>query len=569
MRPGLVLADKKHYILPLIVSLLPAAYYFQVIYQYALNIPHWDDYDAILKFVIDFTKTESIIEKIRLLFAQHNEHRIALVRISSLLMFYINGTINFKGIILLGNLFLLLITGVLFLSFQKESSKDLYYFIPVSFFIFQLLNFENSVWAMATLQNFGVLTMALLSAYFLSKRSAKHFIFACVFAVAATFSSGNGMLIFMAGLLSLFLQGRTSKERIIWTLLAILSIGLYFYSYTKPAHHPKILETLELHFESITGFFLMFLASGFRIIETQGIIYNVALGTLLTVTYLKLWSNGYARKNMAVFTQMTFIVLTAGAAALTRGGFGAEAAVTSRYSINSVVLVSLLYIAFMESYRDKFNWFLFSPALIASIYFNYKANVIALPIVEAHHQNLKALGSFPTASNGARLSYPDQALAQQLMVQANYYGIYQLPGQSKHSSRTSTERPDYLQTLTDPAGLPKNSHPIVFSLDEFNQQEDSLIISGWAFMGNESNLNTDIKIVLLSPTANYLVKPDKEKRPDVSRHFNTVNLEHSGFYKAIDLHALQPSVYAVGLLIKDHTNNREAFSLTDKYVYVD
>src|SRR4051812_42559084 len=87
---------------------IPAIVYFAIVCQYAVNIPSQDDYGATLDFLCQY-KLAHGTDKIWLLFSQHNEHRILSSRIVYVLYNQLSGTINFRHIIILANLQLLLV----------------------------------------------------------------------------------------------------------------------------------------------------------------------------------------------------------------------------------------------------------------------------------------------------------------------------------------------------------------------------------------------------------------------------------------------------------------------------
>ena len=119
-----------------------------LITRYAVDIPDWDDYDAVLGFLSDFQLAKSGAEKIMLLFSQHNEHRIAIDRIISLFDFWLFGKINFYHLIFIGNFFLVVFGYFLFTFFQtriKEVTGLLLvlYSLPIPLLIFNMESYEN------------------------------------------------------------------------------------------------------------------------------------------------------------------------------------------------------------------------------------------------------------------------------------------------------------------------------------------------------------------------------------------------------------------------------------------
>jgi len=59
--------------------------------------------------------------------------------------------------------------------------------------------------------------------------------------------------------------------------------------------------------------------------------------------------------------------------------------------------------------------------------------------------------------------------------------------------------------------------------------DENLIINGWAFIEDEESSNSLIHITLESEKNNYILKTNKIKRVDVSKHYNNNKLNDSGF----------------------------------------
>ena len=69
------------------------------LFEAALDIPFIDDYNALLDFVIQYLRSNSIKEKLHFIFRQHNEHRIVYARLVVLLDYYVFGCTNLRHLI--------------------------------------------------------------------------------------------------------------------------------------------------------------------------------------------------------------------------------------------------------------------------------------------------------------------------------------------------------------------------------------------------------------------------------------------------------------------------------------
>ena len=121
-----------------LLGIIPLGVYFFILWKYSQNIPHWDDY-AIINFVNKFHATDDFFEKIKLIFAQHNEHRIAFTRVIALIITQIHGSLNFQWMIVFGNLALVGILIVL-VKFLKRNQLSINYIISNLFSDFPAFN---------------------------------------------------------------------------------------------------------------------------------------------------------------------------------------------------------------------------------------------------------------------------------------------------------------------------------------------------------------------------------------------------------------------------------------------
>ncbi|MCF0064128.1 hypothetical protein MUK70_28015 [Dyadobacter chenwenxiniae] len=203
----------------------PVVYFYLILEAYTLNIPYTDDFN-LLETVHNFHVANGFVGKIEVLFEQVNQHRFAFERTVMLIMYFFTGTVNIKTQILLGNLALLGIFYLLFLTFKKEQISW-YYFIPVPYVLFNLVYFENAVWGIAAIQNTPLIFFALLSSYGMGRNDQKGFYLGIAAALLTTFTSGSGILTWIIGTLILALQKRF-KLLFVWLAIALAIVLFYF-----------------------------------------------------------------------------------------------------------------------------------------------------------------------------------------------------------------------------------------------------------------------------------------------------------------------------------------------------
>ena len=89
--------------IPYFFACIALILYCTAIFRFAANFPTGDDYDAILNFLNQFSELD-LKQQILSILSQHNEHRIALNKIISLVILKFSGQINFVQLIWIGNL---------------------------------------------------------------------------------------------------------------------------------------------------------------------------------------------------------------------------------------------------------------------------------------------------------------------------------------------------------------------------------------------------------------------------------------------------------------------------------
>lgn len=125
--------EGRYKIIGLGVSIIMIVFYYLFVFKYAINIPFADDYDQQLAFIDSWINIDSTTEKIKLLFSQHNEHRLFTTRIIPLLSYELFGFIDMRHTMYVGNVAILGIWLTLLHLIHKDKHK-LYDIIPATHF---------------------------------------------------------------------------------------------------------------------------------------------------------------------------------------------------------------------------------------------------------------------------------------------------------------------------------------------------------------------------------------------------------------------------------------------------
>lgn len=324
--------------------------YLLIILLYAENIPYTDDL-AVLSSLYDFNHETDWLLKVKTLFSFHNEHRIAVPRLITMLLYYIQGKhINIIWWILIGNLSLFLPVYLYFKTAFVDIS--IVYFIPVLLLILQPMHYELIYWGMASVQNIGVLLLTTLSFYYLVYRN--NIVWAIGIGVLAVFTSANGIFVFIIGTV-LILYKRDWYKGIPWAIAGAVSAFLYWQGFSITENSGKGSET-SLQF---TAFLKTFLSLSGGLVYTQSLpVLSLALGVLLLITLLYLayyrlivcpiMSN---KSQQFLLCCLAFILSTI--AAISLGRDLESILLISRYKLYSALLIALTYILLLDWIKNR------------------------------------------------------------------------------------------------------------------------------------------------------------------------------------------------------------------------
>jgi hypothetical protein len=347
-----------------VIGITISLIYFITIVIYAENIPFADDL-SVLASLYDIHHEPDWYLKYKTLFAFHNEHRIVIPRLITILIYHIQGkTINVAWWIILGNVLLFL---VFYLYFKTEfTNHRIKLFIPVLLFVLQPMHYELMYWGMAALQNIGVIALATIAFYQLTFKNNK---FLPVFvAILAVFTSANGVFVFLIGIPLLFYK-REWFLGILWVIVGVGSAYLYWKGFSASEHSGKGFEE-SFHIFKFLGVFVSLVGG---ILYTQTFSYLsllLGLSILGAITFI-----GYYRfivhpvrndkSQQFLISCLAFTLLTIAAISFNRDLHSVLS--VSRYKLYSTLVISLTYILLI-------NWigkskYVFNTTLVAGLLF--------------------------------------------------------------------------------------------------------------------------------------------------------------------------------------------------------
>ena len=347
-----------------LTALVPALIALWYINSYGVNVFIFDEWNL----MPCWAKIEAHQLTLADLFIQNNEHRMLFV---IPLYFGLMSISGFNSVFLMkSGLFIVLLMNFVILHYivtrNNISNKKKYFFTAlISFLFFSLTQEENFLWDFQV-GFLMVLFFSVLSCYFLYRMSLAtrtvtrntYFVLALFAVLIDSFSSIQGLLTWITGLMMLFMIFRkktfSSPYFIVWTLMAIATWIAYFYDYVKPEHHPPLSYLFEHPGTFINYFFAVIGNAVSGNFKTGATAIGVVLVVFLLIACIRIWKSKQVQQFVFPLALSLNGLLVLGSIAVGRAGFGAEQALSSRYTSFAICLVVGILLLWMEM-KDKYK----------------------------------------------------------------------------------------------------------------------------------------------------------------------------------------------------------------------
>ncbi|TDB64436.1 hypothetical protein [Arundinibacter roseus] len=529
--------------LPFFISLtllLPIGIFFYVWNYYAINIPKWDDH-ALKAFLVEYIQASTFSEKLQALLRQHNEHRISLTRVFTLLDYILFDGLSFKRLMLYGNLLLIGILGLWGLLLHKNA-KPYYTLLPVPFIWLTLAHYENMYWGMAAIQNFGVVVLAAWTLFCCISRSRNLFLLSLALAVITCLTSGNGLLVLPIGAVTLFLAPRW-RRLLAWLVMSGVLLFGYFNWYTRSPANPEATFGVGKYIKGFLYFLGSFAESlpvndhFFVCLLFGGILFLVAM-SIISTTLFRIIRNRY-EYDFAKITDLfclgvlLFILGTTALVVYSRVGFGLEGLLTSRYKIYSFLLLLVAYLYIVIPIRGSF----LSPYVSGIIFLNVLYSLFSNHYHLVDASNLRKFQTTQrfnwTYTDRSLKPFKDQRLAGKLVEDSPVFYQSWLPLLPQASQS---------QTAGDTAGI-----KTMFAATAIRQGTQSIDIQNNTYISNR--LQDSGVYILLSSAERYYLFPTNRSR-NTNRKQLLLHQQYfaPGFSSSIPFAEIKPGTYALGMV---------------------
>lgn len=537
-----------------LLCLLPIGLYFGIFAELALNVNYVAYDDILILGVIPGFEEASWLERWQRLTDPFPEHRLIFSRSLVLASYYLFGKVNLVGLMVIGNLCWLGCAGVFYAVFRRLQ-LSLWYFVPVVWLWFTIHSFENIFWGVSSLCNFGLLFFALMAFYFAACGPGRLFA-ALLCALLATYTYGNGIIVFPLIALLLWVTGQ--RRAFFITVGVTIVVGvIYFAGFPQKTDSLDFSDAQQVK-EGLAGFF-GFIGSIAALdaytTEPVPLALTVGAGILIIGTFLLL----FRKKILPLFWSLTgnpivlspagqfalivfiFIAITAFAVVYKRiplGGF--ESLFKGRYRMyTALALIALHFgaLTWLSATRRRI-W------AIAALPVGILLNLAILYV------------NFAVAVNARRA-----AIVQEFNTRynADWLGLSMFEMDQAHFEkiRNYYQSADPLAEGWDPR-TPTATLPCVgnYPLDTLFQYEDAIHAYAMKnFVEAEENYTDGPYMLLKSDTHVYASAPDQFAVP-LQTFFRRFRYFARGFEGNFHQDTVEPGVYKIYVLIRQNGKNR-------------
>src|SRR4051812_15159685 len=346
MRDTATAEDRRLAVLAWALVIVPALILLLYVGCYALNGPEWD----YLPFAEIFDRWDRGQFTLEYLFRQHNEHRIAAVRLVVLGLGTLTRWNNRPEIA--AHWTLMCATAViLFRSFRRDAlltgsrTRALLFFAPMAWLLTSPRSYEALLGDGFPHYLSIIGFVSALCILVLGRTTAAALAGAIACGLLSSFSLSNGLLVWPLGLVILVCHMRveppreTSWRRAIgWSVAGALTIVGYFYGYKDPGNHTSPHFLLEhpglalAHYLGVNG-------SSLGPDTGTAPVFGAVLLVLEAIVLLGIFDDWWRRRVRPPLGAWLIVTVLISAAMITlnRAGFGVLQAIESRYTAMTVL----------------------------------------------------------------------------------------------------------------------------------------------------------------------------------------------------------------------------------------
>ncbi len=223
-------------LLLLAVAALPIAFTANYTAAASRDIVYWDEIDTVIDLLLKLDAGIGQQDFWDSMFAINNEHRMLTSRLLFVTSWWLVGTVDFRVIGAIGNLFLVVLCALLVWS-AGTTSRRVRMGVLLAFLMAQLEHFENFLWSGASIDHFQVVALAVGAIVAVMRHTRWGVGGGAVLALLATFTLAHGLVTWPVVALLLW-RRRRFRALAVWCGLATLAVAAFFHGFEINTGHP-------------------------------------------------------------------------------------------------------------------------------------------------------------------------------------------------------------------------------------------------------------------------------------------------------------------------------------------
>jgi len=498
-------------------------------------VPLLDDWDTLLGFLVYWQDETDAAGRLRQLFDPHNEHLLAVPRLTLLGVHGLTGHMDFAWLNLIGNLLSLVLLGALWCDFRSDAptAERALGFLPAVLFVVQPQAWTAVISPTVSISNNGVMAFGAVCFACLARGRVA---WAGLAAAVATFSQGNGIFVLPLATCVPWLRGEHALARR-WGAVSLAATAVYFWA--APSDYGATSPWASLaRPDRLAGYALNFVGSAGGFARPTA---SAAVGAVLVASFAWLTWRGLARRNPALFALCAFLFASVAGNALVRAHEGANAALFQpRYRLYGGTLLALTWLGWLEvAPRLRTRAWTAMAALVSILFWGASFHTGAAA-AERHARALRA-GLDRWWETGAEgLRHPDFRKASFFLTRALHDGLLRIPD----------DWPERYGAQPRAGGEPPGpGAAVVWEIDAVHQAAGYLVVIGEAQVSGTA-LGQSVEIALVRDGQAWFAParsvargtPPAGRRPDR-------RLAGAGFHGLVDTRRLPPGRYLLGVRV--------------------
>jgi hypothetical protein len=316
--------------------------------RYSVNVPFWDQWEYVPLIYAAHHGTLTIHD----LWMQHNEHRILFPRVVTIIASFVTGY-NIRYEILLNFVTATLSYSVLLVMLKRTFGRFNKTVVALAFLfawiLYSPIQWINWIWGFQ-LAFFMCVLFSVLTIHLVSKTESKryHILFylSVITATVATYSLGNGIVVWFVGLAMLLLQRADRRKLIIWTSSAVVVGASYLYHFRRsPGSLP--LSTVIREPILVSKYALGYLGRNLALTGPGARLTGLVLLVILVGAVFVVYKHGQLKKIVPWLGLVVVVIFTALLAAASRLNFGLDQSLVDSYTtISLLFILSVLVVVF-------------------------------------------------------------------------------------------------------------------------------------------------------------------------------------------------------------------------------